>query len=162
MAPRTQPRETTLEILANEPTREPEAPLGVSQMALSPDRLLEQNGVYRSPTNGQLVRDVWISTGRTRVNEQGKTVVILEQHQRSVAPPGMSIEEARERSLDFLDPFLGWIRYGRKREIEHPDNLGTQERRRKQREMVLDTDGEPLDDSFESMPQSEEPTSQGE
>lgn len=44
--------------------------------------------------------------------------------QRHVAPPGMSIEDARARGLDFYSPQAGWIRAGVKREKDSPENLG--------------------------------------
>jgi hypothetical protein len=79
-----------------------------------------------------LVRDVVVKPGHVEVvtGEDGRRyrrTHAPETRQRHVAPPGMSIEDARERGLDFFIPSAGWIRGGVKREQEYPENLGAVE-----------------------------------
>lgn len=46
--------------------------------------------------------------------------------------------KARARGADFYHPKLGWLRWGVKREQEHPDNLGHDGRRYPRRRVVLE------------------------
>jgi hypothetical protein len=110
---------TTKANAANEPTPEPISPKG---LPLSPDAMLTALGVTRDE-EGRIVRYVEKSTGRIVVVDSEEYDEV-EVEKRFVAPPGMKIGEARLEHLDFYDPTLGWMRDGRKREKEHPDNLG--------------------------------------
>ena len=93
------------------------------------DPLLEAAGAYWNDDR-ELVRDWRIHDGPSEpvYNAAGVVVRRIQRyrtHQRHVAPPGMTIEQARVMGLDFYSPKLGWIRAGIKRETDAPENLGT-------------------------------------
>jgi len=92
-----------------------------STLPLDPGKLLESVGVVRN-RRGDLVHYVPKREGIKIKN--GKRYWEVVDHERPVAPPGMSLDEAREKNLDVYTPRLGWVWGGYKRASEHPDNLG--------------------------------------
>jgi hypothetical protein len=93
------------------------------------DPMLAAAGAYWNERR-ELVRKWRIHNGPPEEvrNAAGVVVRRVQQYwtrERHVAPPGMSIEDARVRGLDFYSPAYGWIRGGIKRETDDPANLGT-------------------------------------
>lgn len=93
------------------------------------DPVLEAAGAYWNDKR-ELVRAWRIHGGPAEEikNAQGVVVKRVQKfwtRERYVAPPGMSIEDARARGLDFFSPVYGWIRGGVKREMDSSENLGS-------------------------------------
>ena len=87
------------------------------------DPLLALAGAYWNDQR-QLVRKVVKHAGPPReINGRLRQPIVSSE--RYVAPPGMTIEDARLRGLDFFSPQFGWVRAGVKFERENPQNLGT-------------------------------------
>ncbi len=91
------------------------------------DPMLEAAGAYWNDRR-ELVRKVrrHAGDGQSYVFDSTGAVtgVRFRTRERHVAPPGMTLEQARDLGLDFYSPQLGWIRAGVKVEREHPDNMG--------------------------------------
>jgi len=93
------------------------------------DPILEAAGAFWND-NRELVRNWRIHAGPPDEIKNANGVVVrrLQKYwtrQRHVAPPGMTIEQARTMGLDFYSPQRGWIRAGVKPETDLPENLGT-------------------------------------
>jgi hypothetical protein len=93
------------------------------------DPILEAAGAFWND-NRELVRKWRIHAGAPDEirNAAGVVVRRIQRYwtrERHVAPPGMTLETAREMGLDFYSPQLGWIRSGIKRETDSIENLGT-------------------------------------
>lgn len=63
-----------------------------------------------------------------------------------LATDAASVKEARQKAVDagadFLDPVHGWLRWGRKREVERPENLGSATIRYESRRVTVGTAGD--------------------
>ena len=97
-------------------------------VALPLDPMLEAAGAYWNERR-ELVRAWRIHGGPAEEvrNAAGVTIRRIQKYwtrERHVAPPGMTIEDARARGLDFYSPAYGWVRAGIKRETDSPENLG--------------------------------------
>lgn len=108
------------------------------------DPVLALAGAYWNDER-YLVRDVVVKPSVveeiTRDGKRYRRVHAPETRQRHVAPPGMSIEDARTHGLDFFSPSAGWIRGGVKREQEYPENLGSVEGAGEFTDELIDDDG---------------------
>lgn len=82
-------------------------------------------GLKRAP-DGTLYRETRVHTGE-KVFRDGQLFNVVATVRRPVA---LSIEEARRTGADYWSPSFGWIRAGRKREQEHPANMGDRARPR--------------------------------
>lgn len=91
-------------------------------VALPLDPLLAAAGAFWNERR-ELVRRWRIHNGPSKT-VGGRTVQEFLVRERHVAPPGMTLEDARAKGLDFYSPQWGWIRAGLKREHEDPQNLG--------------------------------------
>jgi hypothetical protein len=98
-------------------------PSGVQGVGLPVDPLLAQAGAYWNAER-QLVRRAAVAVGEP-VEIDGRKRQRVQVSERFVAMPGASIDDARQRGLDFYSPAMGWIRAGVKREQEYAENLGT-------------------------------------
>ena len=92
------------------------------------DPMLAAAGAYWN-ANRELVRAWRIDAGPAELVHNAAGVVIKRiqkkwTRERHVAPPGMTLEDARTRGLDFYSPQRGWIRAGVKPETDLPENLG--------------------------------------
>lgn len=101
----------------------PQPMAGISGSNLPLDPLLAMAGAYWNEQR-YLVRKDRRHNGPPRKRSDGSWVQPMVTRERHVAPPGMTLEDAREKGLDFFSPQLGWIRGGAKREAEYPENLG--------------------------------------
>ena len=95
---------------------------GLQGVVLPIDPVLQLAGAYWNDAR-QLVRSVIVEVGAT-VEVDGRKRVPVKRKERLVAPPGMTLDQARDNGLDFFSPQYGWIRAGVKREQEYPENLG--------------------------------------
>lgn len=92
--------------------------------------------------DGVPYREVLVPTGRVREikDDEGRVIKrqsVLRKQRRSVylvtdpSPKGLVAtakyckRNATEEGPDFYHPRLGWVRYGMKREVDSPENLGT-------------------------------------
>lgn len=118
---------------------------------LDPARL-ERIGVYQDPVDRQYKRDrirnADFEYDRNDPEAERKGLLVAYE-QRLVPHPVIlplstdpaSIEEARLKAVasgaDFYHPDHGWLRWGRKRETERPENLGAGTVRYKSRRVTL-------------------------
>lgn len=77
-------------------------------------------GIKRDP-NGTLYRLIRRHTGE-KIVQNGRVYNAVVQDRRRVA---LSLAEAARTDSDYWSPSFGWIRGGKKREQEHPSNLGS-------------------------------------
>lgn len=106
------------------PNVEQYLPASLQGMNIPIDPVLAWAGAYYRDTDRALVRKVVKHAGPPR-EINGKLRQPISSSERLVAPPGMTLDQARQNGLDFFSPQYGWIRAGVKVEREHPDNLGT-------------------------------------
>src|SRR4051794_4127222 len=100
---------------------------------------LEQIGVFMDPVDRQLKRHRIRNANFEYAAEKQPGELhgpLLAYDQQLVPHPvilplatdAASVKEARQKAVaagaDFLDPVHGWLRWGRKREVERPENLG--------------------------------------
>ncbi len=89
------------------------------------DPMLAAAGAFWSEQRELLVQRTRKPVGDPYM-KNGKRVQKFAGVNERVAPPGMTIEQAREGGLHFYSPQLGWIWWGIKRAQEYPENMGTQ------------------------------------
>jgi hypothetical protein len=97
---------------------------------LSYEQILVEQGVRRRGSG--LVRKVHAPYPPQEIEQDGKRYLKYRMEERPVA---LSIEDAQAQAADFYHPGgalnsnpdvpAGWYRYGRKREIDYPKNLGS-------------------------------------
>jgi hypothetical protein len=106
------------------PNVEQYLPSSIQGLDIPIDPLLQWAGAYYRDSDRALVRKVVKHAGPPR-EVNGRVMQPISSSERLVAPPGMTLNQARDNGLDFFSPQFGWIRAGLKIEREHPDNLGT-------------------------------------
>ncbi len=126
-------------------TQRPPAMGGMNGIALPIDPLLALAGAYWNDQR-QLVRKITIQVGEP-VEIDGRKRQGVRTSERFVAPPGMTLDQARDLGLDFFSPQYGWIRGGVKREQEYVDNLGTGSAMAPSEFVDVDTDTDATDAS---------------
>lgn len=112
----------------------------------------ERIGVFRDPKDGQLKRHRIRNTNFQYDPDDPKAELagkLLAYDQQLVPHPVIlplatdeaSLKESQQKAInagaDFYHPTYGWLRWGRKREAERPENLGASTVRYETRRVVL-------------------------